>query len=165
MYQMIIPDDLSETRYISGMAALNLPTPEGTSGDWHFLNLFFREDRARIRRIFVAGEGEKINTNHIFGSYGIYRCEESLKKRGLFSEGRPHAANHFRAILDLLYQSVNEGDYPRHLQGSSEDYLDTNEEKTLLFDKTMIMLPHLGIKQQSTLLAWLEVEKKSGYRA
>jgi len=40
MHQIIIPGNLSEARYISGIHALNLPAPEGTSGDWHFLNVF-----------------------------------------------------------------------------------------------------------------------------
>ena len=37
--QVHIPNDLGKDRYISGKAALNLPTPEGTSGDWHFLKM------------------------------------------------------------------------------------------------------------------------------
>ena len=79
MYQMSIPDDLSKTRYISGIAALNLPAPEETSGDWHFLNVFFRKDQTRIREIYIAGDNGEVNTNQIFGDYGIYECSEALK--------------------------------------------------------------------------------------
>ena len=54
MYQMFIPADLSEERYISGMEALNLPAPEGTSGDWHFVNVFYTKKQEKISRVTIA---------------------------------------------------------------------------------------------------------------
>jgi hypothetical protein len=53
---------------ISGIHALNLPTPEDTSGDWHFLNVFYRNMETPNTAV-IAGEGEEINTNHIYGNY------------------------------------------------------------------------------------------------
>jgi hypothetical protein len=82
MYQMIIPSGLSRQRYISGYAALNLRAPEGTSGDWHFLNNFYATSIENVKEvIFVAGDGEgtHVNTNHIYGEYGIYCCLDNLK--------------------------------------------------------------------------------------
>lgn len=165
LYQIKIPAGLSESRYISGMAALNLPAPEGTSGDWHFLNVFYR-DTENVTAVTLAGEGEQINTNHIFKDYGIYRCNEALEKRGLKAEGdEAYAANHFRAILDLLYERIkNEGKYPSYLYGASEDYLDTEEEKKILLEKTAMMLPYLSEEEQIMLLQWINKERAPGYR-
>jgi hypothetical protein len=119
-YQVYIPGDLSEKRYISGMAALNLPAPEGTSGDWHFLNLFYRKRRENVD--FIAGENGVVDTNPIFDKYGIYFCGKALKKLGLKSSGHAYAANHFRAILDMLYEKLRRGGYPRYLQGATKDF-------------------------------------------
>jgi len=66
--------------------------------------------------VVLAGEKEDINTNHIFGNYGIYMCNESLEIRGLKAVGKiSYAANHFRAILDLLYKELEKGYYPGYL--------------------------------------------------
>ena len=167
LYQAIIPDNLSESRYISGIEALNLPAPEGTSGDWHFWNVFFRRKKEHVEVVTVAGEGEKLNTNHIYGNYGVHGCENVLRERGLEFEGSaPHAANHFRAILDLLYYHIKEkkGKFLCQLSGASEDYLDTEEEKKILLEKAAMMLPHLLPEEQATLTRWLNQEREPGYK-
>ena len=55
-FQLIIPGGLSPERYISGFPALNLPSPEGTSGNWHFGGAFYRKKKD-AGTIFLAGEG------------------------------------------------------------------------------------------------------------
>jgi hypothetical protein len=163
-YQVIIPGNLSEERYISGIHALNLTPPENTSGDWHFSNVFYHEKNNVV--ITLAGNGENINSNLIFGNYGIYDCTETLKKRGLKANGNvSYAANHFRAILDLLYERIKEGKYPSYLQGMSEDFLDTESEKEILLEKAEMMLPFLSLEEQEILLKWIGKERIPGYRA
>ena len=168
LYQVIIPDNLSKNRYISGMEALNLPAPEGTSGDWHYLNVFYCRDEQYVNTVKIAGEGETLNTNHIYKNYGIYECGDILQKRGFkVGQGVPHAANHFRAILDLLYYHIREkrGKFLCKLSGASEDYLDTEEEKNFLLEKTAIMLPYLSPEEQEMLIQWIEKEREPGYRS
>jgi hypothetical protein len=106
-------------------------------------------------------------TNHIYGSYGVYDCSEGLMKRGLTfaGNGTPYAANHFRAILDLLYDWLIEDLYPFSMQCASEDYLDTEEEKSLLLEKAELMFPHLSAERQNFIHKWLENERLPGYRA
>jgi hypothetical protein len=164
-FQVRIPGGLSTSRYISGHAALNLPAPEDTSGDWHFFAYFFRYEPGDVAHI--AGEGETVNTNHIYGDYGIYDCTNALRTRGLVHEGggTPYAANHFRAILDLLYEGLIHDKYPRHVQFASEDFLDTSEEKDFLLEKATSMMPFLTENRQALLQQWLEKEKLPGYRA
>jgi len=165
MYQIVIPDKLSEERYISGIHALNLPAPEGTSGDWHFINAFFRNSETS-ETVILAGKGEEIDTNYIFGSYGIYMCNEALKCRGLKAQSETsYAANHFRAILDRLYRVLIYGRYPGYIQGNSEEFLDTEEEKRILLEKAEMMFPYLTPSQSETLKKWIDIESKPGYRA
>lgn len=164
-HQVIIPDNLSEQRYISGMYALNLPAPEDTSGDWHFLSVFYRKS-ITPHTVMIAGEGEKINTNHIFGKDGIYVCDKALARRGLKADGKTsYAANHFRAILDLVHSSLQDNIYPSRLSGASEDYLDTDDEKNILLEKATAMLPHLSSNASEMLQKWIEEERKPGYRS
>mgnify|MGYP000885257159 CR=1 FL=1 len=164
LFQRIIPIGLSLKRYISGIPALNLPAPEGTSGDWHFWGAFFHRKKAP-EMIFLAGEGEAVNTNPILASYGIYRCDEVLARRGLKFKGPAFAANHFRAILDILYQILQEGRAPTYLYCASEDFLDSKEEKEHLLQQASLMLPYLDNKQQTYLLQWVAHEQKDGYRS
>ena len=167
MYQIVIPDKLSEERYISGIHALNLPAPEGTSGDWHFSSVFYRDSDSRASNIvMIAGNGERFDTNQIFGNYGIYNCNKTLENVGLKAQGEiSYAANHYRAILDLLYEEIKNGNYPSYLQRITEDYLDTEEEKNILLEKVNIMLPYLSLNEREMLHKWIEEERKPGYRS
>ena len=71
-------------RYITGIPALNLPAPEGTSGDWHFSTAFYDPTESdEHMEVELAGDGGIINTSHIYGQYGIYECSTTLKKMGL----------------------------------------------------------------------------------
>jgi hypothetical protein len=163
-YQPAIPDGLSICRYISGKAALNLPAPEGTSGDWHFFGYFYSSKPGYT--VYIAGDGESVNTNHIYGDYGVYNCSDGLKKHGPACSGKvPYAANHFRATLDLLYDFLMCDIYPRQAQFASEDFLDTAEEKELLLAKAASMFPFLAPHHQALLQQWLEKERLPGYRA
>jgi hypothetical protein len=159
VYQLLIPGDLSVNRYISGKAALNLPAPEGTSGDWHFFGYFYRSKPGVI--VYLAGDGEAVNTNHIYGGFGVHDCTISLKMRDLVQEGNgtPYAANHFRAILDMLYDLLTRDVYPRRIQSATEDFLDTVAEKEYLLEKAVLMFPFLSKPRQDLLGEWLEKEK------
>jgi hypothetical protein len=162
-YQLLIPSGLSASRYISGKAALNLPAPEGTSGDWHFFGYFYSSNPGL--EVYIAGEGESVNTNHIYRDYGVYNCSDGLKKLGLNYEGKvPYAANHFRAILDLLYDFLLCDMYPRQVQFASEEFLDTAGEKALLLAKAAAMSHFLAPHRQALLRQWLEKESLPGYR-
>jgi len=165
MYQIIIPDGLSKKRYITGIHALNLPAPEGTSGDWHFINAFYR-DCQTSEHVILAGDGESLNTNHIYGYYGIYMCNKALERRGLRAQGEiSYSANHFRAILDRLYRVLKNGRYPDFIQGNSEEFLDTEEEKHILLEKAKMMLLHLSLNESEMLLNWIKKERIPGYKA
>lgn len=159
-YQMIIPPDLSIARYISGFAALNLPSPEGTSGDWHFCNLFYREEAKYVKTVsFIAGEHGEVDTSNIYGAYGLYVCEGALRKRGLQFQGVPYAANHFRAILDILYLYLKTNREPTPIKGATEDFLDTERQQREVFEQAEKMRPALSSEQAAILDDWLHYER------
>lgn len=159
--QNIIPCDLSPERYISGMAALNLPAPEGTSGDWHFLNLFYNN---KPREVFIAGEKGVVDTRHIYGTYGVYECSNALRSRGLHSSSTnpSYAANHFRAILDLIYYYLLRHMDLSHLYDAASDFLDTEDQKTELLFMASKMLQELDPQQQVLLNQWIYREEGGG---
>lgn len=123
--------ETSPRRYMTGMAALNIPAPENTGGDWHFGGTF--RSPSFPNNINLAGEGLDWNTNALFGEYGIHECSYILRSRGVFiPEGvQVFSANHYRAILDMLYRSVSSGSIPEHL--AIGDWLDTEEHKRVFF--------------------------------
>ena len=142
-------------RYLSGASALNIPAPERTSGDWHFQNAFFISPRP----VQLAGEGlgTLVDTNDLFGDYGIHECSGVLRKFGVtLPEGMPvYAANHFRAILDLLISSAKAG-RPADYLANPEEWLDTPENVRKLVAMADQAQPLLEGKERETVSAWKE---------
>ena len=159
--QTTIPET-STTRYISDKPALNIPAPEDTTGDWHFDNMFFDvSGTGKPLPLLLAGEGEKLNTNHIYGDYGIHECSAALIKRGItLPDGMTEvwSANHFRAVLDMAYDSLVSHSRVMRLTCAAEDYFDTAEQKKELLTKALEMLPFLNQAQGEALKRWIENE-------
>lgn len=102
--QFIIPK-IAQGCYLGGMAALNLPSPEGT-GDWHFEQTFFR-CRNRLSRSFISGKGCATDTTWIFGLEEIYDCTNTLDSMRVLYEAAPvYAASHSRAIADMVLDAI-----------------------------------------------------------
>ncbi|MHB1287668.1 MAG: hypothetical protein ACYCYP_14170 [Leptospirales bacterium] len=142
------------TRYLTGFVALNIPAPEKTGGDWHFWGIF---DSPRFPdNLSLAGEGLEWNTNSVFGDYGIHECSEELRRRGIIiPEGaRVYSANHFRAILDMLYHSVAKGQIPRYL--AIDDWLDTEEQKNEFFRLLDRYFPKFSPSEKELVSSWIK---------
>lgn len=113
----------SETQYITGRAALNVPNDDGSFADWHFDEVFL-SGRGKIR---IAG----IDTNpalDLLGSYGIRECGGVLRKFGVQipASQKVFSASHVRAILDMLLTSLSKRQYPSHV--TVEDMLDDEHD-------------------------------------
>lgn len=67
--QVEIPPTTPE-HYITGLYALNLAAPEGTSGDWHDV-FHWQDGTEQPRQVTLAGMGD-IDTSPIYGDLGIY---------------------------------------------------------------------------------------------
>lgn len=166
--QVVIPQT-TPTHYITGKPALNLQAPEGTSGDWHFFAVFYDvENTGETLPLTLAGEGEFINTNQIFGQYGIYECSAIMREAGLYISDEitaVYAANHLRAILDLIYRSLIKHHEVIALDGATEDWLDTEEQKAEVLHKAIEMIPYLSPAESSELQRWISKESLPGYRS
>lgn len=139
--------------YLTGMSALNIPAPEGTTGDWHFEESFWGRGNI-IPKIFVAGEGRALNTNPIWGTLGIYDCSHILRAKGIAiaADEKVYAANHCRAVLDMLYNAIKSKEYPYHI--IVDDWLDIDSERKRLFEKIPLLNGFLKEDEKIILNSW-----------
>ena len=149
--------DLPQTtpnRYLTAMTALNLPAPEGTRGNSHFEESFFGRQGLQPQ-FFVAGDKEPLNTNLIFGHLGIYECSDILRTKGiaLVQNEKVYAANHNRAILDMLYSALKNKENLDHI--TINDWIDIQEQKKELLDKIKQFKDFLEIEEWMMLMTWL----------
>lgn len=155
--QVEIPPTTPE-RYITGIYALNVQAPEGTSGDWHDV-FHWQEGRDRPRQVTLGGSTE-IDTSPIYGSYGIYQGRQRLESMGLVlpQTGEVYLANHTRAILDLLYRSLTRWGRILNLTGASTDWLDTYDQGVFLLEQAARLAPHFPHTAQDELRRWVNNE-------
>lgn len=147
--------DTNKKHYLTGMTALNIPSPDGTSGDWHFHEAFYGRGE-RKPKIFLAGEGESLNTNDILNDFGIYECSDILRKMGIIiPEGKKiYTANHYRAILDMLYRCVKIlKSSPSYLEIG--DWLDNEQQQKILLENLPKLKPSLDDKEWKIIQNWL----------
>jgi hypothetical protein len=124
----------SPTSYLSGFTALNIPTPDGRNGDWHFTSAFLGP-RARI---FVAGASPEafVNTNDILQKEGIIERSEALRASGVsLASGEKvyYAADYVRAVIDLLISHAKNGGSSDHVIAA--DLFDTHEDWQKVLDR------------------------------
>ena len=159
--QVEIPPTTPE-RYITGLYALNLAAPEGTSGDWH--DVFHWQDGAeQPRQVTLAGMGD-IETSPIYGGLGIYEGKDRLVAQGLdipASMQRVYIANHSRAILDLLYRSLNRWGRVLNLTGATIDWLDTREQGERLLEQATMLEFSFHPAAQDELRRWIADEARA----
>lgn len=105
---------------------------------------------------FLAGEGEELNTNTIFQDFGIFERSEVLRNKGVpLPNSLPvYTANHYRAVLDMLYRWISDNQYPAHLE--IDAWFDTPEQIAYLMEKTKALYPFLTSTQQTLLTRWIE---------
>ena len=145
--------------YITGLYALNVQAPEGTSGDWHDV-FHWQEDYDNPPRVTLGGSAE-VDTTPIYGGWGVYEGKDRLQAMGLAvpSEVREvYLANHTRAILDLLYRSLTRWGRVLNLTGAATDWLDTYEQGVFLLEQAEYLAPHFPEAVQDELRRWIEEE-------
>lgn len=149
--QVIIPRT-SPLHYLGGMAALNLPSPLGT-GDWHMEQTFFRQ-RDKRSRSFISGIGCATDTTALLGDAGVYDCTNIINDLQIPHESEPvFAANHARAIADLVISSILRGIVPNHIQ--LDDWMPRASDKQDVFDLLGIAATHLTENQQQVMATWI----------
>lgn len=140
-------------RYLSGMAALNLPSVRGT-GDWHLIETFFSPKKRRSRS-FIAGVGCETDTTQQLGELGIFECSALLDDLKIpRPAGEAYAANHARAIADLVLAAVAKGGSPDFV--CVDDWMPGEEDKREVFELLEISLPYLSEEDRGQVRAWIE---------
>lgn len=141
----------SRERYLGGTAALNLPSATGT-GDWHMMQTFFRPRQTRSRS-FISGAGCATNTNHLLGERGVFDCSALLRELHIPFEGEAaYAADHARAIADLVFGAVLRGESPDFVV--LDDWMPRNSDKELVFDLMAGALDKISPGERTTIRAW-----------
>jgi hypothetical protein len=142
----------SRLHYLGGMAALNLPSPTGT-GDWHMEQTFFRT-REKRSRSFISGAGCPTDTTSILGDVGVYDCTSVLDELGIPHESVvAYAANHARAIADLVLAAVLRGESPNFVV--LDDWMPRDSDKQQVFDLLARALGHLAVEQKCKVFQWI----------
>lgn len=154
--QVEIPSTDPE-HYITGLYALNVQAPEGTSGDWHDV-FHWQEGYDNPPQVTLGGSSAEVDTAPIYGGWGVYEGKDRLLAMGLAvpSETREvYLANHTRAILDLLYRSLTRWGRVLNLTGAATDWLDTYEQGVFLLEQAEHMAPHFPEAAQDELRRWI----------
>lgn len=149
--------------YITGIYALNVHAPDGsdTSGDWHDV-FHWRDGLDHPAEVWVAGHEPNSDTNAIYGDMGVYEGKDRLS--GLEIDPNIQEvwiADHFRAILDMLYRSLKRYDQVHGLRGATEDWLDTPEQKEFLLAQAARLSDWLTPAQQAALKTWIDYERRN----
>jgi hypothetical protein len=104
-------------RYVTGTHALNLNCPLQTCGDWHQSGIQWRNPNMAE------------SADSVFGDYGI-EANAAIPGR----QETYNAANHIRALLDLLEQ----GDFAV-AQGMKEDFVCNDMYTDEIFGKVLLL--------------------------
>ncbi len=138
----------SETHYITGKAALNVPNEDGSFADWHFTETFL-SGRGKIR---VAGM-DAPTTTPMLGNYGVRECSATLRRFGLAvpDTEKVYTANHVRAILDMVLASLAKKKMPAHVV--AEEFIDSESELAELRSKVHELKTKISDTTSLALLA------------
>lgn len=150
----------SVSTYISGLHSLNLDLEDGTGFDWHFTN-YWKGGNIPIK---LYGEGKEINTNHIFGYYGVANREERLRSLGL-NIRRVYIANHHRAIVDMVYEYLTKYNQIGYAKGCVDDYFFNEKDAVSLFRQLIKMSNYLDSDKGEILYGWLSKEFRIIYKS
>lgn len=113
---------------------------------------FFRQ-REKRSRSFISGSGCATDTTLILGAAGVYDCTALLDELRIpHAEGAVYAANHARAIADLVISAVLRNESPDFVR--LDDWMPRESDKREVFDLLAIALKQLPSERQQKVLAW-----------
>ncbi|MCP5170205.1 MAG: hypothetical protein H6999_10680 [Hahellaceae bacterium] len=150
------PDDAAlpsttQTMYLTGKAALNIPSKKGT-GDWHFQEIF-RGGKGHRPGPFPLAGLELLSTSHIFGKKGIVERSAVLKKMGVDVDKPVYVASHARAMADMVFSALKSG---RAFENSFiiSDWFPSETDQRELLLYLRLLEPHLTECERIKLIAW-----------
>lgn len=128
---LYVPNNLSKKLYISGLPALNTMNKRET-GDWHWVNFWL--SNTYKPELYIYGEGQARNTNHILGDENIILLDNDENLMGLKYEVPVYAAEHNRAYVDYLYyRMLKENMDIKTLAYDMDNYFPEPEDKEWVY--------------------------------
>lgn len=113
---------------------------------------FFRPKRSRSR-LFVVGEGCEYDTNLLLGDAGIFECSGILDRCHIpHSQGEVFAANHARAIADMVLVSIQNNESLDHVL--LDDWMPSDEDKAEVFKLLELAFCKLDSSAIERIGAW-----------
>jgi hypothetical protein len=148
-------------RYLSGMAALNVLSEDGT-GDSHPYQ-FLRGGSARRPRTFLVEDGMDIDAIAILGDAGIYNCAAVLDRMGVpHPPGPVWSGEHHRAIADMVLVAVACGEDPSFV--ALDDWMPRDADKASVFNLLRAAMEQLAPTNRDAVRAWMD-ENREGLSA
>ena len=149
----------TKQQYITSIAALNIPCPEGT-GDRHFSNCFVQHG-SYIPQQQVAGV-DTLSTHDLLRDYEIFECSKILREYGAspLPEGKIYAANHYRAVIDMIFDLVkNEIDITSAV--ILDDWFPEEHEKKTVYQLLDKLMPALSLEQRKVTTQWKQKQAQN----
>lgn len=147
----VIPET-NRFKYLSGMAALNIPSESG-SGDWHLVETFLKPKKASSR-LFVTGVGCSDDTTPLLADAGVYECSKVLDQYKIpRPAGKVFAANHARAIVDMVVTTVLGGGSPEFI--TLDDWMPSDEDKQSVFSLLSLALTKIEPSKRKLVSKWM----------
>ena len=142
--------------YLTGTAALSIPTADGNVADWHFDATFLSEGT----RFRVAGANFP-STSALLGRFGIRECADVLRARAvpLPADKRFYAATYPRAVLDLLLTTTADHKQPAFLRAS--DLLDDDDLQSVLDQLGAVRALLTDCVQLTLIDQWIDEQQLS----
>ncbi len=147
----------SNNSYISGSMALNIYDFEYNTGDWHTMEAW-AETKALAPAQWLGKNSPNLDTSPYLGYKGIFLADNVLKRMGINFSVPVYAANHARAISDLVLFGIIE-----RADGSAlmdkwffDDMMCTPEDKQRVYDMIEPALTVLGDNHRLLLEKWLK---------
>jgi hypothetical protein len=144
----------SRQHYLTGQAALNVPSADGHFADWHFSEVFL-SGRGKLP---IAGQ-DLPDTSHLFGSYGVHDCTAVLRRYGLAlgTQQKVFAANHVRAALDLVVAGISKGKVPSHI--TLDDTIDDDADRVAFYEQMSVLKQRISDNKALLLLEQWESQQ------
>lgn len=146
--------------YISGLQSLNLNLDPSTGSLWHFDNFWLKGKRP----LKVYGRGTPVDTTGIFGYYGIADRSKDLSRHGI-RVPKAYIANHVRATLDSVYESLIKFGHVGEVSGNVDYIFPEEKDKQELFNYALELRSNLDDERLvKELDDWLSEEFRPFYR-
>lgn len=140
--------------YLTAITALNIPSDECT-GDWHFFENFI------IQGEYIPSQQragiDLLSTREWLSNKGIYDCKQILLECGVITkEKKIYAANHYRAIADMVFDNIKRG-LGINKSIILNDWLSGIHEKGKVYALVDLFKPALTAKEWDKIEIWKKI--------